>query len=89
MLERHAPLQSYKLNYITSTRSMQGVTKTAKDRVMVGLKGHKKVLKQSLKKIELHALLMSHQHKHAREEKEGQPPPIWGLKTRFPPLKFL
>lgn len=67
---------------------MQEVTKTAKNRVMEGLKGHKKVLKQSLKNIEIHALLMSHQHKQTREEEGGQPPPILGHKTHFLPLKI-
>ena len=75
--------------YTTSAISMQEVTKTAKNRVMAGLKSHKNEPKQTHKEVETHALLMGHQHMQTREEEEGQPPPIWDLKTTFLPLKFL
>ena len=87
--QKHATLQGYKYDYTTSTRSMQEVTKTAKNRVMEGLKSHKNEPKQSHKEVKIHAFLMSHQHMQIREGEGGPPPPIWDLKTTFPPLKFL
>lgn len=56
---------------------------------MEGLKSHKNVLEQSHKEVETHAHLVGHQHMQARQEERGPPPPIWDLKTTFPPLKFL
>ena len=62
------------------------MTKTAKKRVMSGLKSHKDEPKQSHKEVKIHAHLVGHQHMQTREEEGGQPPPIWDLKTTFLPL---
>ena len=41
---------------------MQEMTKTAKNKVMEGLKSHKNEPKQSHKEVKTHAHLVGHQH---------------------------
>ena len=58
-------------DYTTSVESMHEATKPAKIRVISGPKTHENKLKLSLKKVELHALVMSHQQKHTRHKERG------------------
>ena len=68
---------------------MQEVTKTAKNRVMAGLKSHKNEPKHSHKEVKTHAHFVGHQHMQTIEEEGGPPPPIWDLKTWFLSMKNL
>lgn len=79
--------QQAQLHY--STKSKQEVTQTPKNRVRTGLKGHKNMLELSSKEGEMYAHLVGQQDMQARQEERGPPPPIFGHKINFPPLKFL